>query len=91
MSERVERELAGILEEEKLKPEATRAVMAYAFDAGGVPESGALVQKCMPRMSRFAKGNAYAERRHRVIEKLQRFYERFCSLIGGYPVTRAEE
>lgn len=91
VSERVERELDSIIEEEKLKPEETRAVMAYAFDAGGVPESGTLVQKCMPRVSRFAKDNAYAERRHRVIEKLQRFYERFCSLIGGYPVTRVGE
>ena len=91
VNERAERELDGIIEEEKLKPEETRAVMAYAFDAGGVPESGTFVQKCMPRMSRFAKDNAYAERRHRVIEKLQRFYERFCSLIGRYPVARAGE
>ena len=84
--ERVERELNAIIAEEKLKPEETRRVVSYAFDAGGVPETGTLVQSCLPKVSRFAKGNAYGEQRHRVISRLQVFYEKFRTLIRRYPV-----
>lgn len=83
----MERELDAIIAEEKLDPAKTRDVVSYAFNAGGVPESGTLVQACLPKMSRFAKDNAYAERRHRVIAKLQEFYEKFRTLVRKYPMT----
>ena len=89
--ERVERELNAIIAEEKLKPEETRRVVSYAFDAGGVPETGTLVQACLPKVSRFAKGNAYGEQRHRVISRLQEFYEKFRTLIRRYPVQAEDE
>ena len=60
--------------------------MSIAFDGEGVPETGTLVRECMPRMSRFAKGNAYIEQRHRVIHKLQAFYDKFKTLVRSYPL-----
>lgn len=89
--ERVERELNAIIAEEKLKPDETRRVVSYAFDAGGVPETGTLVQACLPKLSRFAKGNVYGEQRHRVISRLQEFYEKFRTLIRRYPVQAEDE
>ena len=86
LGEQVERELDGIIAEERLKPEQTRKVMSIAFDGEGVPETGTLVRDCMPRLSRFAKGNAYIEQRHRVIHKLQAFYDKFKTLVRSYPL-----
>ena len=84
--EQVEGELDAIIADEHLKSDETRRVMSYAFDAGGVPETGTLVQACLPRVSRFARGNAYGEQRHRVIARLQAFYDKFKTLIRHYPV-----
>ena len=84
--EQVEKELEEIIASERLKPDETRRVVSYAFDAGGVPETGTLVQACLPKVSRFAKGNAYGEQRHRVIARLQAFYDMFKTLIRRYPV-----
>ena len=84
--EQVETELDQIISNEKLKSSEARRVVSYAFEAGGVPETGTLVQACLPKVSRFAKGNAYGEQRHRVIAKLQAFYTKFRTLIRHYPV-----
>ncbi len=86
LRDRVEIEIDSIVHDENLKPDETRRVVAYAFDSGGVPETGTLVQACLPKMSRFAKDGAYAERRHRVIERLQAFYDRFRTLVRRYPI-----
>lgn len=82
------RELDSIVAEENLDPEKVRDVISYAFEAGGVPESGTMVQACLPKMSRFAKGNAYSEKRSRVIARLQDFYDKFRTLVRRWPVER---
>ncbi|GAA0838887.1 HsdR family type I site-specific deoxyribonuclease [Bifidobacterium pullorum subsp. gallinarum] len=82
----VERELDGLIAEERLKPEQTRRILSIAFDGDGVPETGALIGECMPRMSRFTKGNAYLEQRHRIIHKLQAFYDKYKTLVRSYPL-----
>lgn len=87
----VESELDVIIADEHLKGEETRRVVSYAFDAGGVPETGTLVQACLPRVSRFARGNAYGEQRHRVIARLQAFYDKFKTLIRRYPASVEED
>lgn len=89
--EQVEKELEEIIASERLKPDETRRVVSYAFDAGGVPETGTLVQACLPKVSRFAKGNAYGEQRHRVIARLQAFYDMFKTLIRRYPVEAEDD
>ncbi|MDM8271847.1 type I restriction endonuclease subunit R [Thermophilibacter provencensis] len=89
--EQVESELDAIVADEHLRGDEVRRVVSYAFDAGGVPETGTLVQACLPKVSRFAKGNAYGEQRHRVIARLQEFYDRFKTLIRRYPVEASHE
>ena len=87
VADSMEAELADIIERERLKPDATRALVSEAFEAGGVPREGTAVARILPPASRFAKGNPQAERRHRVTALLTAFYERFRSLTARYPVA----
>ena len=74
-------EIANIIEEEKLKPDETRELMARAFKDGGVPEAGTAIANLMTKKpSRFASQNAYATMKARIIDRLKVFYERFCNL-----------
>ena len=82
----METELEGIIEAEKLKAEETRALVSEAFEAGRVPQEGTAVARILPPVSRFAKGNPQAEKRHRVTDLLTRFYERFRSFTARYPM-----
>ena len=86
----MEDELQSIIEAEKLKPEATRALVSEAFETGHVPQEGTAVAKILPPVSRFAKGNPQAEKRHRVTALLSTFYERFRSFTATYPMEPQE-
>ncbi len=82
----MESELDGIIASEGLKPEETRALVSEAFETGGVPREGTAVARILPPVSRFAKGNPQAEKRHRVTTLLSAFYERFRSFTTRYPM-----
>ena len=79
-------ELNKIIEEEKLNPEPTRALMADAWLAGGVPIHGERIGQLMKvtgsRFARLANGESRAVRKERLINRLQRFYERFSEIIS---------
>lgn len=75
------KELATIIEEERLDPHATEEYMANAFRAGRFTETGTGITKVLPKLSRFASGRA--EAKNRVIQKLSNFFERFHTLISG--------
>ncbi len=70
-----EKELLSIIESENLKEDETRKFVANAFRDGEVKINGTDIEKIMPPMSRFGGGRA--EKKQRVIEKLQLFFERF--------------
>lgn len=86
VSESMERELGEIISSEALKPDETRALVSEAFEAGGVPQEGTAIARILPPVSRFAKGNPQAEKRHRVTALLAAFYERFRSFTTRYPM-----
>lgn len=79
-------ELEKIIEEEKLKPEPTRALMADAWLSGGIPIHGERIGNLMnftgSRFARSANGESRAARKERLINRLQRFYERFNEIIS---------
>lgn len=79
-------ELNKIIEEEKLNPEPTRALMADAWQAGGVPIHGERIGRLMKatgsRFARPAQGQSRSARKERLISRLQSFYERFSEIIG---------
>lgn len=86
IQERSDAELDTIIAEEKLKPEPTRALIADAWEAGGVPVHGERIGQLMkPTGSRFARvsqGETRSARKERLIARLQRFYERFSGIMS---------
>jgi len=73
-------ELDRIIEEERLKPEETRAFMANAFRDGVVPERGSAITRILPPVSRLTGGSFYTLKKQTVLEKLAAFLERFLGL-----------
>lgn len=91
VSESMEHDIEGIVEENGLKPKETRELVSESFVAGAVPEAGTAISKIMRPVSRFAKGNPYGEKRHKVLDALKAFYEKYRSLTNHYPMKAEEE
>lgn len=77
---RREAELAALIEEEKLREEGTRALLANAFRDGQLSTGGMALARVLPPMSRFSPKGEHGAKRKRVIEKLTAFFERFFGL-----------
>ncbi len=76
-------ELNQIIEDEKLKPEETRAFVESAFRDGVIRTTGTAITKVMPATTRFSADGAHGEKKQRVLAKLIAFFERFMGLISG--------
>ena len=87
----MESDLERIVEENRLKPEETRALMSESFTAGGVPDTGVAISKVMRPVSRFAKGNPYGQKRRTVVDALKAFFEKYRSLTNRYPMENGSE
>ena len=81
-----EKELAQIIQEEKLREPETRKFLESAFRDGEIKTTGTDIDKLMPPVSRFGGGGARAKRKQTIIEKLKAFFERFFG-IGGSNFT----
>ena len=75
-----EKELARIIQDEKLKEPETRKFLENAFRDGEIKTTGTDIDKLMPPVSRFGGGGARAKKKQGVIEKLQKFFEKFFGL-----------
>jgi len=80
IAKRKAEELDRIIEEERLKPEETRAFMENAFRDGVVPERGSAITRILPPVSRLTGGSLYTLKKQTVLEKLSAFLERFLGL-----------
>ena len=74
-----ELELSRIIEEENLKPEATRKFVDYSFRDGTMKTTGTDIDKILPPMSRFGGGRE--TKKLNVIQRLLQFFERFFGLV----------
>ena len=81
VSEQREKELAKIIQEEKLKEPETRKYLANAFRDGEIKTVGTDIDKLMPPVSRFG-GVGRAQKKQGVIDKLKSFFDKFFG-IGG--------
>jgi type I restriction enzyme R subunit len=79
LDERMEADIAAIIEEEKLKPEETRRLLENAFRDGILKTTGTAIDKIMPPVSRFGGGRA--AKKQGIIEKLLNFFEKYCGLV----------
>ena len=77
-----EAELAVIIEEEKLRPEAAHPFVETAFRDGALRTTGTAITKVLPPVSRFAAAGGHGEKKQRVIRKLEAFFERFLGLTS---------
>ena len=78
IEEQKEKELQKIIEDEKLKPEATRKFINDAFESGEIKTTGTDISSILPPLSPFDKKRA--EKKMTVIEKLKAFFERFFGI-----------
>ena len=78
-----EKELVQIIQEEKLKEPETRKFLENAFRDGEIKTTGTDIDKLMPPVSRFGGGGTRAKKKQGVIEKLQKFFEKFFGLGKG--------
>ena len=74
-------ELETLIAEERLKPEETARFIRRAFQEGTLTTTGTEIVSIMPPTRKFGGGNKYGEMKARIIEKLQRFFERFFGLM----------
>ena len=81
VSEQREKELAKIIQEEKLKEPETRKYLANAFRDGEIKTVGTDIDKLMPPVSRFG-GGGRAQKKQGVIDKLKGFFDKFFG-VGG--------
>src|SRR5699024_9922225 len=70
-------ELQNIIKEENLRPEEATNFVERAFRDGAVATNGIEVTGSMKPVSRCSAAGRNGETRKKVIEKLQRFYDRF--------------
>ena len=81
VNEEKERELAEIIQEEKLKDTETRKFMNQAFEDGYVTTTGVAITKVLPPMPLFGKGNASREqKKETVLGKLKAFFEKYFNI-----------
>jgi type I restriction enzyme R subunit len=78
--EQKERDLAVIIAEEKLKPDATRRFVSGSFRDGAMKTVGTDIDRILPPVSRFANG-ARSAKKQAVIDKLLAFFEKYFGLV----------
>lgn len=78
-----EAELEAIIEDERLRADATRAFIEIAFRDGALRTTGTAITKVLPPASRFSADGGHGEKKQRVIERLGAFFERFFGLSQG--------
>ena len=78
VSEQKEKDIASLIEEEKLKPEETRKFVENALRYGTLKTTGTDIDKILPPVSRFGGGRS--KKKQAVIDKLRIFFERYFGL-----------
>lgn len=76
-------ELASIIAEENLRPDAARTFAETAFREGALRMSGTAIVKVLPPVSRFAANGGHGEKKQRVMERFSIFFDRFFGLDTG--------
>ena len=75
-----EKELAQIIQDEKLKEPETTKFLENAFRNNAIKTTETDIDKLMPPVSQFGGGGTRVKKKKSVIEKLQKFFEKFFGL-----------
>lgn len=79
VAEEKEKELKEIIASENLKENETRQFIDDCFESGEVKTTGTDIEKILPPVSRFGKGNR-STKKQGVIAKIMKFFERFFGI-----------
>lgn len=79
--EQKESDISTLIVKEKLKPEETRKFLDNSFRDGSLRTTGTDIDKIMPPASRFGAGGRLVKKQG-VIEKLQKFFEKYFGLVS---------
>lgn len=79
IAEEKEKELDEIISSEHLKEDETRKFIDDCFESGEVKTTGTDIEKILPPVSRFGKGNRSAKKQG-VIAKIKNFFQRFFGI-----------
>lgn len=75
-----DKDLVIIIEEERLKPDETKAFMEKSFRDDELKTIGTDIDKIMPPVSRFG-GSGRAKRKEALIRRLMAYFEKFRGLV----------
>lgn len=76
-------ELATIIAEEGLRPDAARTFVENAFRNGAMSTTGTAIIQVLPPVSRFSPDGAHSEKKQRVLARLAAFFDRFFGLSSN--------
>ena len=74
-------ELNQIIRDENLNASETKYFVQNAFRDGEIPLTGTAITKILPPTSKFSRNNEYGLKKQKVLEELERYFERFYNLI----------
>ena len=75
-------ELDRIIKDEALHSSEAKTFVENAFRDGAIPKTGTAITKILPPTAIFGQNNNYAIKKQAVLNKLERFFERFYGLIN---------
>ena len=81
VSEQKEKEIDDVIVEHKLKPDETKEFIENAFRDGVLKTTGTDINKIMPSTSRFGGGGNRTKLKQGIIERLQKFFEKYFGLM----------
>ncbi|MGH8084690.1 MAG: type I restriction endonuclease subunit R [Lysobacter sp.] len=73
-------ELEQLIAEEGLNAEEARAFVDNAFRDGAIPTAGTSITRILPPASRFSSDNNHSVKKHAVLDRLARFFDRYFGL-----------
>ena len=74
-------DLDRIIRDESLHSSEAKTFVKNAFRDGVIPKTGTAITKILPPTAIFGQNNNYAIKKQAVLNKLERFFERFYGLI----------
>ena len=75
------KDLDTIIETERLKPAEANKFIDNAFRDGSLKTTGTDIDRILPPVSRFSCGGDRTAKKQNVIEKLQRFFEKYLGSV----------
>lgn len=82
VKEQKEKDISALISEERLKDQETRKFVDNAFRDGVLKTTGTDIDRIMPPVSRFNQDANRDNKKQTIIEKLQKFFEKYFGLVG---------